>query len=182
MPNCVEVRDRQLAPGSRAYTIENFFAGEKLRAKITFALVSHKAYVGSYQLNPLKFSSHGLEEISLTIDNQTEKYTIDEQGGNYLQLYLAVASQAGGLEELKGAEGLSQAPIKYEQLLKEFAFYPFDIAPSRTGSDFSKPRVGNVRVDLKFKEKFAEPLELLCFFENTRMFLIDKSRKVIPSM
>ena len=135
----------------------------------------------SRRVNPLRFATHGLEEISLTIDNQTERYVIDEQTNNYLLLYQAIAERTGCDRPGNDDEGHLPVTIKYEQLLKEYAFFPFDISPTRGGSDFSKPRVGNVRVDPKFRDKFAEPLELLCFFENTRVFWIDKARKVTPS-
>ena len=172
LPNCVEVRDRQLVAGSRVYSIENFFATERLPSKVTFALLPHSTYIGSYKHNPLKFSTHGLEEISLTIDNQTDRYSIDETGKNYIQLYNTVASELGN-EDQGTAENIS-----YDDLLTAYAFFPFDLSPSRLNCDLEVPRIKNVRLELKFKAALKEPLELLCFTETSHIFHIDKIRKV----
>ncbi len=172
LPNCVEVKDRQIVPGARVYAIENFFGSDRLPSKVTFALLPHSTYIGTIETNPLNFVTHKLEEISLTIDNQTERYVIDEDGKNYIQLYTAVASEFGN-EDQDVHEN-----IGYDELLNGYAFFPFDLSPSRTMCDLEIPRLKSVRLELKFKEALTTPLALLCFMETSHIFHVDKLRKV----
>ena len=72
----------------------------------------------------------------------------------------------------------SPTDVKYEDILKGYAFFPFELSPSRNVCDLQAPKVRNVRLELKFKENLTESLELLCFLETCHVFHVDKGRKV----
>ena len=76
--DATDVKTRQLQKGLQTFSIDNFFAGDKLPNRVVFALVDHFAYSGSFFRNPFNFATFGLEEILLSLDNNTYSYKIDQ--------------------------------------------------------------------------------------------------------
>ena len=72
--DATDIKTRQIQKGLTSYSIDNFFAGEKLSNRLVFALVDQFAFSGNYRQNPFYFQTFGLEEITLSVDNQTYSY------------------------------------------------------------------------------------------------------------
>ena len=171
------VKTKGLPKDVKSISIDNIFNSEALPDRIIFALVPHNQYLGSLASSPYNFEPHGLEEISLTIDNTTITYKMDFFADQYMELYLAIATQLGNKD-------LHCSPnIEYSDVGKSMAIYPFDLTPMRDSTDcLHQLKAKNARLDLKFRETLKEPLQLICYMESPFLFSINEKREVNTSI
>lgn len=167
------VKSRPLPKDVKSVTIDNLFNSEALPDRVIFALVPHDQYLGSLGSSPFAFEPHGLEEVSLTLDNATTTYKMDFFNDNYMDLYLAIATQLGN------KEFLSSPNISYSDLGKSMAIFPFDLTHMRDSNDcLHLPRNKAVRLDLKFKENITQSLQLIYYTEAPFLFTINGKKEV----
>lgn len=174
--NAIVVNSRQLVAGSRKYVLVNFFDPDRLPNCVVFAMVSHSAYPGDYKANPLNFHHYNLSEISLKIDYQVMTYKLDASRRIYVPLYFASACQWSS----KDFE--CSTNIKYETILGGTAIFPFDLTPNHSTEDIQMTRLQSARLKFIFSTTLTEPVELLVFSEQPKVFHVDKERKFIAVM
>ena len=167
------VRTKLLPEDIKSISLDDFFNSAPLSNRLIVTLVSHNQYLGSLSSSPYLFEPHGLEEISSTIDNTTQTYKMDYFADNYMELYLALATQLDNKD-------LHCSPnIKYSDVGKSMAIYPFDLTPMRDSAEcLHAPRSENVRLDLKFRDALKEPLQLIVYSEAPLLFTINGKREV----
>ena len=172
IPNASDVKTRVLTKDVKTISISNFFSSEKVPDRIVFALVPHQTYLGSLKSIPTVFEPHGLEEISLTHQNQTIRYKTDFDNGFYMDLYIALATL------FKHRHEQCAPNIKYSKIPKAYALFPFDLTPFK---DTSERNSGThaVQLDLKFKNFLTDSLQLLYYTEFSRTFMITKERELV---
>lgn len=73
---------------------------------------------------PFNFESHGIEAIAITVDDQTERFLIDESTEQFIQFYNVVS-----VDLKKSYQGVKK-DLKYLEFLNGYAFFPFDLFPS----------------------------------------------------
>lgn len=173
--NAPDISSRQLSSGLQSFFFENLFSSKRLPSRVLFALTTHQNYLGTVKDTPLHFPHHNLQEIRLTIDNNTRSYVMDWTKNHYLPLYLALATELGN-KDFECSSNITYADIP------QLALYPFDLTESHSTDELHVPSYKNVRLELKFSSTLTEPLQLLIFTEQPDMFSIDKQRNFINTV
>lgn len=171
--DATEVRSRQLVAGSRLYTMDNFFNGERIPNRVLFAMVNHDAYIGDYKKNPVNFQHFILEEITSKVDNQLMIYKFDVVKKTYMSLYSALACQ------WENKDYGCSSDITYEQILLGTTIFPFDLTPNHNTDNIQVPRLQSATLEPRFSAPLKFPVILLVFSEQPRVFHIPKDKQYI---
>lgn len=63
--------------------------------------------------------------------------------------------------------------IRNNSVLKGTAIFPFDLPPNQDTEDIQPARNDNVRLEIRFSNALSEPIQLIAFLEQPRVFHFD---------
>lgn len=167
-----------LAAGQSTFILDNVFMGQ-MPCKLILGLVSHDAFSGSYQLNPLAFKNFGLKYLSVHINEQTfpkKAYEPDYANNNYEREYFDFFLNQG--------RTLSHSPpsIDFLNFKRGLCLYSFNF-----NSDFENPKEneyinlakdGFLNIELKFAANLANALKVVCLGIFDNEIQIDINRNI----
>jgi len=168
-----DIKSICLPTGSLGTTGDVLFNGI-LPDVLTIGFVSTKALTGAIDKNPFNFEHFNLTNIAITVDNDTA-------------VYRSLSFGFGNHQFLQGYNTLFHA-FGYENdgNFIERTDYPngntlivFDLLPSIGSKRHQLERVGQVKIELKFSEALAAPINIIAHAQFQSYIQIDKNRNII---
>lgn len=146
--------------GIRSHVRENLFHNRRPKLLI-LGMVTNEDFNGTYGRNPFRFPHLGLNYIGLYIDGKPipqipyqPNFTTHDCVDLYRNLYRAV--------DMLNGDG--DIDITKNDFVNGNTLYTFVLSPDgRTGGAVGQPLVnGNIRIELKFTNALAAPINVLC--------------------
>lgn len=146
--------------------------GSYIPNKIICGLVKDSAYNGNLKENPFEFLSHGLESITLIINDLTRTIKINEERHDFSEAYHSLC-------ESLNIYGEPNSIIKKSEFFKGNCFFCFNINPDK-GCDeqFNTIKTGVIQIKLNFRQSTTEKLRLISFMEYDNQININKKLEV----
>lgn len=146
--------------------------GSYIPNKIICGLVKDSAYNGQLKENPFEFLSHGLESITLIINDSTRVIKINEDKNDFSEAYHSLC-------ESLNVYGEANSIIKKTEFFKGNCFFCFNINPDKgCHEQFNTIKTGVIQIKLNFKNNTAEKLRLITFMEYDNQININKKLEV----
>jgi hypothetical protein len=167
-----EIKSFALPKGSLGTSGELIFQGA-LPEILTVGFVDSTAQSGALDKNPFNFQNFKLSQIAITVDNDAAVYralNFDFANGQYLQGYNTLFRAVGYQSEGNFLE-------RTDYILGNTLFV-FDVQPTASGGRFQIPRAGQVKLELKFSEALANPINVIAFGQFQSIIEIDNNRNV----
>lgn len=173
----VDMKTFNIATGSFSAQQEIF--NGILPKRIVLALVKSAAFEGAYNKNPFNFNHENLSYTSLLIDGKMipQKPLVSNfQSGDTLRNYFMLLESTGHVFNNTGID------IDREDFNAGYTLLAFDLTPDldETGC-YHVVKKGVARLDLKFTDALAEPVNVIVFAEGDSEVKIDKNRQVFCS-
>ena len=153
---------------------------DRLPKRVWVAMTSHKAFTGSYTLNPFAFHHHNVRQICLSVAGEKlpghpMQFASDKNGLMlYKKAYDSIFAALGKTHSDKPV-GLS-----FDQFVQGSAIFGFDTTPdgSSNAPYLSLIRTGAIDLSIDFNKPLEEDLELILLIEVNGLVEIDISRNV----
>lgn len=165
-----------ISQGTTTHTRTSLVSGQ-LPRRITFGLVSNRAYSGNLPLNPFNFRHFDLNSIQLTVGgkpfprrpmefNFTDGLFID----GYMSLYI-------GTGQYGSDEGNM---ITRDEYSRGFTLMCFNLTPDLNYEDdhYNGMETGNVDVTLTFRNALPETINVIALAEFDNTIELDRYRQV----
>ena len=160
--------------GMSNYEADNIYMGT-LPDKILLALVPNTNMSGSYQTNPFDFQNGKINYVALKVNGEMVPQTALQPnfaGKDYIKEYYKV------LEALNYDIGPNCWDITPEEWANGYNIWAFKITPGPLGSVRSMPRVGNIRLEIKFSTATDKIYNVLLLSSRPAELQIDKFKNV----
>ena len=172
----VEVKSFGIGVGSLSTTKEGLFSGQ-LPKKIVIGFVESAAYDGRYSKNPFNFKHFNTKFITLYCEGKqipVKGFQPDFANSQSLRSYMSLYEVAGKLFHD------SSLDIDRKEYENGYSLFGFDLTPdlSETGC-FHLIKKGNIKLEVKFSQQLAQPVNCIIYAEFDSVVKIDKSREVI---
>lgn len=172
----VAMKTFNIAQGSLSSNEENLFSGV-LPKRIVVGLVSSANFEGAYDKNPFNFAHHNLKYTALSVDGKLvpmKPLSSDFPNNNTLRNYFTLFDATG--KAFKD-EGTDITRTEYEQ---GYSLVAFDLTPDlQENGCFHLIKKGTIRLELKFSQALAGPVNVIVYGEFDSVIKIDKNRSVI---
>ena len=156
------------------YEADNLYMGT-LPDKIIMVLIPNENMSGSYKTNPFDFQTAKINHLALKVNGAlipTKPLEPDFTSKDYIKEYYKV------LEALNYDIGPNCWNITPEEWAAGFNIWAFKFTPGPLGAVRSIPRVGNIRIEMKFAVETNKIYNMLLFSSRAAELQIDKFRKV----
>lgn len=150
--------------------------GGPLPTRIYVLLLDEKAYLGSFNTNPLKLGTFHLESIQVDAGGRLlppDPLTMSWRNKQYTRAYMS-------LFEALASVG-SKPKITRDDFAGGYFVSSFDLTPTHeSGSDetYTVPQTGSLRLKMKFAQAPTSALSVLVIGEYEKLLVIDKDRKI----
>ncbi len=175
--NRSQVISYAIAKGSLSYFKDNLFQGALPKFTV-ICFVKQRAFSGIYGGEPFKFEHFNVGSVGLFKDGQSLPYrTVYEPnfGENlYMRDYIISIVQNTEHLDKNYNNGISMTDFK-----DGHTFFTFNLTPDYCVSQTQKPQDGNLRLDVKFREALAEPINVIVYALFDGEIQITKDRQVI---
>jgi hypothetical protein len=173
----VDVKTVSITAGLRDQSIPSLHLGQ-IPKRIVIGFVTNEALNGSYRHNPFHFQSFDLNYLCLYVDSQqipAQPLTPDFQGGNYIEAYNTLFSGSGIHWRDEGND------ITYTDYGSGYALYCFDLTSDLSAhqTHWNLQKSGCVRLEVRFNQPLAVPINCIVYSEFNNLIEIDKSRNVL---
>jgi hypothetical protein len=172
--NRIDMQTYTIPAQSKAFRKDNLFYNKRPNHLI-FGMVSNNAYNGKYELNPFNFHHFNLNYVTLIVDGEStpfQAFTPDFTNRNCLRDYNSLYMSAGNF----GKD--SALPISYNDFLKGYTLYIFNLAPDLTNNPTTPYASANIRLELKFEEELPITVTLILMASFHSVLQIDQVRNV----
>lgn len=161
-----EIKTIPIAANSVTSLSDSLYNGT-LPNTIVVALVKSKGLNGEIVDNPYYFNNYSVSQLNLKIDKESFTYrNIDvDFANNFEHLYHTF---------LKSVCPHNENVITKEQFKESYCFYFFSLYPSKIRGYRQLPKVGNIRLEVKFATANTSPLTAILYSETDAELHIDK--------
>lgn len=174
----VDMKTINIATGSRSMVDENLFNGI-LPKRIVIGFVTSAAFEGAYNKNPFNFTHQNLNYCTLLVNGNMvpQKPLIsDFTNSNTLRNYFSLLESTGHAFNNSGLD------INRSDFEQGYTLLAFDFTPDLDESGcYHVLKKGVIRIEVKFSQALAEPVNLICYSEFDAAIKIDKNRSVITN-
>lgn len=172
-----DVKTVSITAGIQDKTIDNLYLGPTPK-RITIGFVDNRAFNGHYAFNPFNFTHFGLNYLSLFVDSKqipSKALTPDVDNLDYLESYHTLFSGTG-IHFHDTGNDISR--IDYPD---GYFFHVFDLTNDMSASEnfWNLQRQGTVRLELRFKQPLAHPINCVILSEFHNLVEIDRHRNVV---
>ena len=176
-----EIKNFSLTKDTTDKTYEDVFGG-KIPSKVVVCFVLDEAYHGNTQKNPFNFqhfnaSFVGIYQNGVPVPGrafQPKFNNTEGEGAECVDCYNALFSFAG-----KSELGTS-IDISRDDFSNGYAFFVFNLEHLLTANTNVLPlyKNGNLRLEVKFKEKLAQTIQVMVYAQFPYILKITKNREV----
>ena len=175
--NRVDLKTVTIGQGLRDKNIDNLFLNQ-LPQRVIIGFVDNRAFNGDFTRNPFHFQHFDLSYLSLMIDGHpipSQPLTPNFRSGLYMECYNTLFSGTGIHWKDEGNQ------IKYEDYARGLTLFAFDLSPDLSASEphWNLQKQGTLRLEVKFSEPLAQPINAIIFAEFQNIVEIDRNRSVI---
>jgi hypothetical protein len=163
--------------GAQQISIDNAFLGP-IPERLLVAFVKNIAFVGSASINPFQFQHYDMTQLVLYVNGvqyPAEALTMNcSSPFGVTRAYETLFSSTGIHHDDRGNM------ISLDMFRNGFFILGFDLTPDREADEehISLPRLGNVRLEARFKKALPEPVTCILYAEFPGHIEIDSSRNV----
>jgi hypothetical protein len=173
----VDVRSFTFGPGQRTLSIDNAVLGP-LPKRLLFAMTGNTNFSGTPDTNPFDFKHYDIEQFAIYMNGQqipSEGLSIDtshEKGSTIA--YQSLFSGSGIHHTNSGIQ------ITHEMYISGHFLLLFDLTPDGAASEghISLPSSGNVRIELRFKNKLSHAITCILYCEYENSVSLDKDKRI----
>ncbi|KAK3910211.1 LOW QUALITY PROTEIN: hypothetical protein KUF71_004085 [Frankliniella fusca] len=170
----VDIKTVTIAQGMLSETIDNLFINQ-LPQRVIIGFVDNRAYNGDYTRNLYNFQHFHLNYLLLHVDGQavpSHPLTPDFSEDLYMECYNTLFSGTG-IDEGNG--------MSWSDYPKENTLFVFDLSPDLSASEphWNLQRQITIRLDLRFAEPLAQPINCVVYAEFQNLIEIDNDRNVM---
>lgn len=165
-----DIKSFQLSQGSYSSTLENLYSGS-IPKSLVIAMVSSKAYAGSFDENPYQFQTFDLNYCEVAVDGYSVPSVPIRPDFRYMQfsdVYLNLLK-----------EGSDKLGIYYDDFRHGYALFMFDLMSEEEEDVTCRTKTGNLRITLNFSEALPHGITILIYSRFAERFTIDSVRNVI---
>ena len=170
----VKMKSELLTSGSSNFEFDNQFFGH-IPNCLTMCTVENRAMYGVFKENPFHFKHNNLETLTVSVDSDTlSRLDFDFDNGNYVEAYDTLMRSTG---QYKGGRSML---VDYHDFGNGMMILVFDLtARGECNSEqFTVKKLGNLRINLKYKNALTETNNLILYGEFDGVLTIDADRNV----
>ena len=170
----VKMKSELLTSGSSNFEFDNQFFGH-IPNRLTMCTVENRAMYGVFKENPFHFKHNNLETLTVSVDSDTLiRLDFDFDNGNYVEAYDTLMRSTG---QYKGGRSML---ADYHDFGNGTIILVFDLtARGECNSEqFTVKKLGNLRINLKYKNALTETNNLILYGEFDGVLTIDADRNV----
>lgn len=163
---CSDIKVASVPQGEYAFVENNLFQGD-VPSQLIVALVSSKAFSGTYKKSPFNFQGFDCNFLSLYVDGQsypTQPLQPNFPGRLYVDAYKALASIREDVN------------ISYFEFAGGYTIFVIDV---ENHLDFNAKRRGDCRLEIKFGKALPESVTVLMYGKFPKVMHVDQSRRVL---
>ena len=167
----VKMKSELLTSGSSNFEFDNQFFGH-IPNRLTMCTVENRSMYGVFKENPFHFN---LETLTVSVDSDTLiRLDFDFDNGNYVEAYDTLMRSTG---QYKGGRSML---VDYHDFGNGTMILVFDLtARGECNSEqFTVKKLGNLRINLKYKNALTETNNLILYGEFDGVLTIDADRNV----
>ena len=170
----MKMKSELLTSGSSNFEFDNQFFGH-IPNRLTMCTVENRSMYGVFKENPFHFKHNNLESLTVSVDSDTLiRLDFDFDNGNYFEAYDTLMHSMG---QYKG--GCSML-VDYHDFGNGTMILVFDLtARGECNSEqFTVKKLGNLRINLKYKNALTETNNLILYREFDGVLTIDTDHNV----
>jgi len=172
-----DVKTVSITAGLQDKSIDNLYLGPTPK-RITIGFVDNRAFNGHYAHNPFNFTHFRLNYLSLYVDSKqipSKPLTPDFDNHEYIEAYHTLFSGTGIHFRDEGND-ISRADYP-----DGYCFFVFDLTSDMSANEgyWNLQRQGTVRLEVRFKEPLAAPINCVILSEFNNLIEIDRHRNVV---
>ena len=171
----VVVEAKTISKGSLSEKFEDISKGP-LPKRLILAFVESNSYTGTINKNPFNFKNFGLSELSLSIDGEQIPYQpleFDFDKNKYILGYYTLVNNIDSNVISNGND------ITLDDYKNGYTLFSFDLSPDSCSSEHNLEKIGNLRLEVSFKNELTTNIKLIQYFEYNSILEVNKFRKVI---
>ena len=174
----VKMKSELLTSGSSNFEFDNQFFGH-IPNRLTMRTVENRSMCGVFKENPFHFKHNNLETLTVSADSDTSiRLDFDFDNGNYVEAYdTLMRSRVRSTGQYKGGRSML---VDYHDFGNGTMILVFDLtARGECNSEqFTVKKLGNLRINLKYKNVLTETNNLILYGEFDGVLTIDAVRNV----
>ena len=168
------MKSKLLTSGSSNFEFDNQFFGH-IPDRLTMCTVENHSMYSVFKENPFHFKHNNLESLTVSVDSDTLiQLDFDFDNGNYVEAYDTLMHSTG---QYKGGRSML---VDYHDFGNGTMILVFDLtARGECNSEqFAVKKLGNLRINLKYKNALTETNNLILYGEFDGVLTIDADRNV----
>lgn len=172
-----EIKNVTIPAGVLSRTIDNVYLGP-LPKRVVIGFVSNAAFNGDFGKNPYFFDHFNLNFLQLYVDSQqipNKALTPDFKNHLYIRAYKTLFEGTGINSQDVGND------ISREEFSQGYFLTVFDLTSdlSASSSHWSIQRNGSFRIEVRFSEVLAVPVDVILYSEHDGLMEISRDRNII---
>lgn len=172
-----EVTSYSVAQGSLAHVKDGLFSGSLLPKFLVVGFVKTTAFNGTGLVDsPFTFNDFTVSSIGLYRNGQLVPFS-DMYEGKGMKEYLRSIVHNTQLLNTNFTNGISFAPFQNGP----YTLFTFNLTPDFDMTHSQLPRDGNLRLEIKFRNPLAEPINVVIYGTFDSQIQITKNRQIICS-
>ena len=168
------MKSELLTSGSSNFEFDNQFFGH-ISNRFTMCTVENHSMYGVFKENPFHFKHNNLETLTVSVDSDTLiRLDLNFDNGNYVEAYDTLMHSTG---QHKGGRSML---VHYHDFGNGTMILVFDLTGRGecNSEQFIVNKLGNLRINLKYKNALTETNNLILYGEFDGVLTIDADRNV----
>lgn len=173
----VEIKTVTIPADIQSKSLDNLFLGQ-IPKRCIIGMVEGKAFNGTLQMNPFKFSHFNYNYLALYIDSTqipSKPLTPDFEKKLYTRSYYSLFEGSGIYFNDTGNS------ISHEEYPNGYCLAAFDLTADLSCNDphWNIIKSGTLRAEIRFAEALKSTINLIIFAEFDNIIEVDKNRNII---